>query len=210
MIRHCSLPKFKLTEILQNYSSSSASLSNGSVTLSLALVFGLALIYHTDIEFFLILPRSTHDRDTSLATLSDGLWNTMYDALLLTCLLLSPQTDKTVIGGTVTSGAEERTFWGARLDVLIFRLRSYHVLISYSAESNGPKFYKTLMFLGQAGMFLSFQARRPSATRSSTSDLTVVGRRWGTRHAGQTKTGSLFIGVLKTWGDANTCNCIHL
>ena len=31
------------------------------------------------------------------------------------------------------------------------------------------------MFLGQAGMFLSFQARRSSATRSSTSDLTVDG-----------------------------------
>ena len=30
------------------------------------------------------------------------------------------------------------------------------------------------MFLGQTGMFLSFQARRSSATRSSTSDLTVV------------------------------------
>ena len=60
---------------------------------------------------------------------------------------------------TVRSGAEERTFGGARLDVLIFRLRSYHVLISYSAECNGPKFYKTMMFLGQAGMFLSFQAR---------------------------------------------------
>ena len=30
------------------------------------------------------------------------------------------------------------------------------------------------MFLGQAGTFLSFQARRSSATRSSTSDLTVV------------------------------------
>ena len=29
------------------------------------------------------------------------------------------------------------------------------------------------MFLGQAGMFLSFQARRSSATRSSTSDVTV-------------------------------------
>ena len=58
-------------------------------------------------------------------------------------------------------------------EVLIFRLRSYHVLISYSAERIGPKFYKTLMFLGQAGMFLSFQARRSSATRSSTSGLTV-------------------------------------
>ena len=30
------------------------------------------------------------------------------------------------------------------------------------------------MVLGQAGMFLSFQARRSSATRSSTFDLTVV------------------------------------
>ena len=67
-------------------------------------------------------------------------------------------------------------FWGARLDVLIFRLRSYHVLISYSAECNGPKFYKTLTFLGQAGMFLSFQARCSSAMRSSTSDLTVDSR----------------------------------
>ena len=74
---------------------------------------------------------------------------------------------------TVRSGAEERTFWGARLDVLIFRLRSYHVIISCSAECTGPKFHKTLMFLGQAGMFLSVQARRSSATRSSTSDLTV-------------------------------------
>ena len=74
---------------------------------------------------------------------------------------------------TVRSGAEERTFWGARLDVLTFRLRSYHVLISYSAEWSGPKFHKTLMFLGQAGTFLSFQARRSLAMRSSTSDLTV-------------------------------------
>ena len=76
--------------------------------------------------------------------------------------------------GTVRSGAEERMFWGARLDVLIFRLHSYHILIMYSAECDGPKFCKTLMFLGQAGMFLSFQAKRSSATRSSTSDLTVV------------------------------------
>ena len=74
---------------------------------------------------------------------------------------------------TVRSGAEEYTFWGARLDVLIFRLHSYHVLISYSAECSGPKFHKTLMFFGQAGAFLSFQARRSSAMRSSTSDLTV-------------------------------------
>ena len=74
---------------------------------------------------------------------------------------------------TVRSGAEERRFWGSRLDVLIFKLRSYHVLISYSAECSGPRFYKKLMFLGQAWTFLSFQARRSSATRSSTSDLTV-------------------------------------
>ena len=47
---------------------------------------------------------------------------------------------------TVRSGAEERRFSGARLDVLIFRLRSYHVLISYSAECSGRKFHKTLMF----------------------------------------------------------------
>ena len=40
---------------------------------------------------------------------------------------------------TVRSGAEELRFWGARLDVLIFRLRSYHVLILYSAECGGPK-----------------------------------------------------------------------
>ena len=78
---------------------------------------------------------------------------------------------------TVRSGAKERWFWGARLDVLIFRLRSYHVLILYSAECIGPKFHKTLMFLGQAGTFLSFQARRTSAKRSSTSDLTVVAGR---------------------------------
>ena len=75
---------------------------------------------------------------------------------------------------TVRSGAEERTFGGARLDVLIFRLRSYHILISYSAACSGRKFHTTLMFLGQAGTFLSFQARRSSATHSSTSDLTVV------------------------------------
>ena len=31
----------------------------------------------------------------------------------------------------------------------------------------GQKFCKTLMFLGQAGMFLPFQAKRSSATRSS-------------------------------------------
>ena len=39
------------------------------------------------------------------------------------------------------------------------------------------------MFLGQAGMFLSFQAgrssaTRSSATRSSTSDLTVISSNW--------------------------------
>ena len=61
----------------------------------------------------------------------------------------------------------------ARLDVLIFRLRFYHVLTSYTADCNGPKFLKTLMFLDQAGTFLSYKARRSSAKRSSTSDLTV-------------------------------------
>ena len=74
----------------------------------------------------------------------------------------------------VRSDAEEHTFWGARLDVLIFRLRSYRVLISHTADCNVPTIRKTLMFLGQGGTFLSFQARRSSATRSSTSDLTVV------------------------------------
>ena len=77
------------------------------------------------------------------------------------------------LSNTVRSGAEERKFGGARQNVLIYRLRSYHVLISYSAECSGPKFQQTLMFLGQAGTFLSFQARRSSAMRSSTSDLTV-------------------------------------
>ena len=67
----------------------------------------------------------------------------------------------------VRSGAEERRFSGARLDVLIVKLRSCHVPISYSAECSGPKFHKTLMFLGQAGTFLSFEARRSSAKRSS-------------------------------------------
>ena len=43
---------------------------------------------------------------------------------------------------TVRSGAEEHMFWGARLDVLIFRQRSYHVLISYSAECIGQSFIK--------------------------------------------------------------------
>ena len=45
---------------------------------------------------------------------------------------------------TVRSGAEERTFWGARLDVLNFRLSSY---LSYSAEYSGPKLHKTLNVL---------------------------------------------------------------
>ena len=71
---------------------------------------------------------------------------------------------------TVRSGAEERRFRGARLDVLIFRLRSYLVQCRMKW---GSKFHKTLMFLGQVGTFLSFQARRSSAKRSSASDLTV-------------------------------------
>ena len=45
---------------------------------------------------------------------------------------------------TVRSEAEEHTFWGARLDVLIFRLRSYHALLSYIAYGNGPKIHKNL------------------------------------------------------------------
>ena len=34
------------------------------------------------------------------------------------------------------------------------------------------------MFLGQAGPFFSFQARRSSAKRSSTSDLTVLSQKY--------------------------------
>ena len=59
--------------------------------------------------------------------------------------------ERLLINTTVRSGAEERMFWGARLDVLIFRLRSYHVLISYSAECNGPNFYKTLTHVLRSG-----------------------------------------------------------
>ena len=33
---------------------------------------------------------------------------------------------------------------------------SYHVLIAYTVDGNGPKFPKALTFLGQAGTFLSF------------------------------------------------------
>ena len=65
--------------------------------------------------------------------------------------------------------------WGAKLDIVFFRQRSCRILISHTADCNGPKLRKTLMFLGQAGTFLSFQARRSSATRSSTSDLTATG-----------------------------------
>ena len=60
------------------------------------------------------------------------------------------------------------------MDVLILRLRSYHVLLSYIEDCNGPKFHKTLTSLGHAGTFLPFQAGRSLAMRSSTSNLTVV------------------------------------
>ena len=73
---------------------------------------------------------------------------------------------------TVRSGAEERTFSGARLDVLIFRLRSYHVLNHvHCTDGKWPKSHKHMMLV-QAGTFLCFQARRSSA-----SDLTVVPKR---------------------------------
>ena len=68
----------------------------------------------------------------------------------------------------------ERTFSGARLDVLIFRLRSYHVLNHvHCRRYNRQKSEKHMTFLVQAGTFLCFQAGRSSATRSSASDLTV-------------------------------------
>ena len=73
----------------------------------------------------------------------------------------------------VRSDAEKHTFYGARLNVLNVRLRSYHVLISYIVDCNGPTFYKKLTFLGQAGTFLFCQARHSSATHYSASDLTV-------------------------------------
>ena len=57
----------------------------------------------------------------------------------------------------------------------------------YSAECDGPKFYKTLMFFGQTGMFLSFQAGRSSATRSSTSDLTVFWKCFGVQRHQQSE-----------------------
>ena len=41
---------------------------------------------------------------------------------------------------TVRSGAEERTFRGARLDIPIFRQRSCQVIISYSAECSWLNF----------------------------------------------------------------------
>ena len=47
----------------------------------------------------------------------------------------------------------------------------------YIAYYYGPNFHETLTFLGQAGKFLSFLARRSSAARSSMSDLTVAGIR---------------------------------
>ena len=42
--------------------------------------------------------------------------------------MINPAVKLKLTDNTVRSGAEERSFWGARLDVLIFGLRSYHVL----------------------------------------------------------------------------------
>ena len=75
---------------------------------------------------------------------------------------------------TVRSGAEERTFSRARLDVLNFSLFLTTFLTTYIADVNQSKSHKNMTFLVQAGMFLSFQAGRSSETRSSASDLTVL------------------------------------
>ena len=61
--------------------------------------------------------------------------------------------------------------WGLQQS---FRLRSHRVLISYIAHSNGQNFHKKMTFSGQDGKFLWFQARRSSAPRFTTSDLTVL------------------------------------
>ena len=72
----------------------------------------------------------------------------------------------------VRSGAEERTLWVSRQEVLSFRLRAYHVQSPYTANCNGPTFFKKMMFLrGHAGTFLSFQAERSSGMWSSTSNV---------------------------------------
>ena len=71
----------------------------------------------------------------------------------------------------------DQTLKNARLEgpgcTFSSRLCSYHVLITYSADWNGPKVDKNLAFLGLAETLLCFQARCSSATCSSTSDLTV-------------------------------------
>ena len=67
------------------------------------------------------------------------------------------------------AGVKTRTFSGARLNVLTFRLRSYHVLkTTYIANDNWSKSHKHMTFLVQAGTVLCFQAGRSSA-----SDLAV-------------------------------------
>ena len=78
---------------------------------------------------------------------------------------------------TVRSGAEERTFSRARVDVLNFRLCSYHVS-TYIADGNRQKSHKKMTFSVQAGTFLCFQAGRSSAMRSSASDPTVDFLAW--------------------------------
>ena len=64
-------------------------------------------------------------------------------------VLTTPQVIASKLWYTVRLSAEERTFWGARLDAFIFRLSSHRVLISYTANFNGHEIRKTLMFLGQ-------------------------------------------------------------
>ena len=78
-------------------------------------------------------------------------------------LILSLSNTWPLASSTVRSGAEERTpFSGARLDVLIFRLRSYHVHCRWCKWSIGQNLKKKhLMFLVQAW-------------RSSAFDLTVL------------------------------------
>ena len=66
-------------------------------------VSALALVISTPVSLYFLSPLSLS-----------------FSSLSLSFSLFPPST--------VRSGAEERTFSGARLDVLIFRLRSYHVL----------------------------------------------------------------------------------
>ena len=84
----------------------------------------------------------------------------------------------------VRSDAKERTSWrtSCRLYVHIFRLCSYHVLMTYSADFNGPKYHKNRTFSGRTGTLLCFQARHSSTNCSSTSDLTVLKKKKRKQH----------------------------